>query len=259
MEVKVQPVAPSDVETNENPIAVGEDKFIFIMGGPGAGKSTLCRAVAAIEPNFIHISVGSLIRACKSRAGANEPETGSFKDLENRTRDYMLAAQLLPADLVLAIIKQGIDEIRSSSLGKKVFLIDGYPRDAEQAISMIHHELNFGDNMTLIQFVCDSEEMLKRVLERPAEGRIDYNRITFNEMVNQYLSEIPEIVRFLHRKMPFQSMLHFRSGGSLDELVPRFKTLIQKSCEQKISESDRQQYRRRPLKKQRIGLPAGFE
>ncbi|KAF3905302.1 hypothetical protein ABW21_db0209299 [Orbilia brochopaga] len=160
----------------EKPIEVQKDKFIFIVGGSGSGKSTLCCAIAEIEPNVIHI---------------NFPGQG-----KNGLATTMKA-------------KKMINEIRSSRSGKHVFLVDGYPRIVKQAYEMNAWMNNKREDMCLIQFIADLEDMLQRACK--------VNR----ETQEQAFMRVVQCDRDAHGVLQI--------AGSLDELIPKFRTLIREA------------------------------
>ncbi|KAK6346549.1 cytidine monophosphate (UMP-CMP) kinase 1, cytosolic [Orbilia brochopaga] len=229
MELKAEKSDQDASMEDEKRIRVNQHKYVLVMGGPGAGKSTLCGALANTASNVIHINVGQLLRDYKGRASTTLPETGSFKDPQSRIRDYMRAGKLLPADLVLDVLKERVDLVCEHLDDHFVFLIDGYPRDAEQARMM-----NFGgsnDDIKAIQFICDRQGMLQRVLSRAAEDRVDDNVETFDKRMDQYELNMPDVIQDLKVTIPVQSILHFRSNGSLDELVSDFEEIVRECCE----------------------------
>ena len=93
------------------------------IGGPGVGKGTQCTRLAK-ELDLVHVSVGDLLRAKPKEALLED----GF-DIEGRMRDGLLA----PVHIVQETLQSFLDE--EMRKGKRVFLVDGFPRSLEQA----HH------------------------------------------------------------------------------------------------------------------------
>ncbi len=87
---------------------------LIIFGPPGAGKGTVSSFLSK-EFNLKHISTGDLIR--------NETKSGS--ELGNKMNQITSTGNLLPDDMVLELLKKHLPEDN--------FILDGYPRNLEQA------------------------------------------------------------------------------------------------------------------------------
>ena len=44
-------------------------KVVFVLGGPGAGKGTMCE-ISGIQLNWSHLSAGDLLRAERKKEGS---------------------------------------------------------------------------------------------------------------------------------------------------------------------------------------------
>ena len=91
---------------------------VIIMGAPGSGKGTQA-AIICKTHNIPHVSTGDLLR--KNIADGTE--------LGKQAKAYMNAGQLVPDELVIALLKNRIAE----SDCKNGFLLDGFPRNKAQA------------------------------------------------------------------------------------------------------------------------------
>lgn len=89
---------------------------IVLLGAPGAGKGTQAKKIHHLF-GIPHISAGDLLRDAVSR--------GTPEGVEAET--HMKAGQLVPNDLILAIIS---DKLSGLSTG---FILDGFPRTLPQA------------------------------------------------------------------------------------------------------------------------------
>lgn len=85
------------------------------------GKSTQCSRLAAEKPDIVHFSVGDLLR------------TVPPSPLRDLIDVQMRSGQLVPNDIILPSLRNRIDA-QMQEEGKSRFLIDGFPRNIEQAV-----------------------------------------------------------------------------------------------------------------------------
>ncbi len=102
---------------------------LLIMGAPGSGKGT-CAVELKSYYSIPHISTGEIFR----KAIANKTKTGLI------AQSYIDKGQLVPDEVTNEIVKERLME----SDCKKGFLLDGFPRNLDQAyaLSKILKELN---------------------------------------------------------------------------------------------------------------------
>lgn len=91
---------------------------LIFLGAPGAGKGTQAEVVSE-HLGIPTISTGNIIR----EALKNGTETGL------KAKSYMDAGQLVPDEIVIAIIKERL--VKSDC--EKGFILDGFPRTVPQA------------------------------------------------------------------------------------------------------------------------------
>ena len=94
---------------------------IVLLGAPGAGKGTLAQQLVA-EYGVAHISTGDLLRAAVK----------SGSELGVQAKKYMDAGELVPDQLVIDLVKErlGVDD------AQKGFILDGFPRNTMQAVTL---------------------------------------------------------------------------------------------------------------------------
>ena len=96
-------------------------KFLFI-GAPGVGKGTystrLCR-----DTGYAHISTGDLLRK----------EVADLTPVGKEAKTFMDTGDLVPSGLVDEMVKNKLLELERKKVG---FVLDGYPRNLEQAKTM---------------------------------------------------------------------------------------------------------------------------
>ena len=172
-----------------------QPNIVFILGGPGAGKGTMCE-LAEIQLGWIHLSTGDLLRA-QLKAGG--PTTTLIKQ-------FIDAGKLVPDETVVGLLKDAMERtIRST--GNLNFLIDGFPRsfgnlDAWYAV--------FGrdsDLPKMIYFECPLEVLTQRILGRAQySGRSDDNVESMKLRFDTFKAETLPIVE------------HFRGQGKCSEI-----------------------------------------
>lgn len=91
---------------------------LLIMGPPGGGKGTQCEVLIR-ELNITHISTGDMFR--ENVKGGTE--------LGNKAKEYMDNGQLVPDELVVAMVKDRLSKPDCAN----GFLLDGFPRTVPQA------------------------------------------------------------------------------------------------------------------------------
>jgi adenylate kinase len=91
---------------------------IIMLGPPGSGKGTQARQMGE-SLRFPHISTGDMLR----EALKNETELGK------RAKAFMESGELVPDELVDAIVAERIDREDC----RRGFILDGYPRTLLQA------------------------------------------------------------------------------------------------------------------------------
>lgn len=123
---------------------------LIFLGAPGAGKGTQAEVVSE-HLGIPTISTGNIIR----EALKNGTETGL------KAKSYMDAGQLVPDEIVIAIIKERL----SKGDCDKGFILDGFPRTVPQAEALDQMEIQ-------IDRVIDIEVADEKIMERLSGRRV---------------------------------------------------------------------------------------
>ncbi|MFN3669593.1 MAG: nucleoside monophosphate kinase [Brevundimonas sp.] len=169
--------------------------IVFVLGGPGAGKGTMCE-LAKIQLGWTHLSTGDLLRA-ELKAG------GPTTDL---IRQYVDAGALVPDEIVVGPLKDAIERtIRRT--GDLNFLIDGFPRSFGNMDAWHTVFGDDGDLPRMIYFECPLEVLTGRILGRAQySGRSDDNVESMRQRFDTFKAETLPIVE------------HFKGQGKCVEI-----------------------------------------
>jgi adenylate kinase len=123
--------------------------YIVFLGAPGAGKGTQA-AIVAQELKLVHVASGDLFRQ------AIEQKT----DLGLKAKSYMEKGVLVPDEITIQMILE-----RISALDCKVgVILDGFPRNLEQAEALDRALLEQTEAIDKVIYIKVSEEELIRRL-----------------------------------------------------------------------------------------------
>uniref|UniRef100_A0A182K1R9 Adenylate kinase isoenzyme 5 n=1 Tax=Anopheles christyi TaxID=43041 RepID=A0A182K1R9_9DIPT len=117
--------------TGETATAVSPERFrprvshpppiIWVIGGPGSNKATLCLKAVGINPGWGHFSVGRSLRA----VAESGPRVGSDN---YAVKEAITAGEMVPKKSLDVQIHSQLMQLAD----RRGVIIDGYPRDMEQ-------------------------------------------------------------------------------------------------------------------------------
>ena len=133
---------------------------LLLIGAPGAGKGTQAEKLSAAY-SIPAISTGDIFR----HNVKNETELGK------QAKAFMDRGEYVPDSLTNDLVRDRL----SQADAKSGFLLDGYPRTAEQVVeldSILDAQGNKLD--VVVQLTADTDEVVRRLLNRAIEqGRAD--------------------------------------------------------------------------------------
>lgn len=134
-----------------------------MLAPPGGGKGTIAAEITK-EFGLAHISTGDLLRE----------EIAKESDIGKKTKAIIEKGDMVPDDIVLEMIKSKVN----SEECKKGFILDGFPRNQEQA-KMLQ------ENNIKIDIVLEIKVKDERVISRLSSRRICKNcKSVFNTITN---------------------------------------------------------------------------
>jgi adenylate kinase len=145
----------SSVPSLPDPGATASDDppLVVLIGPPGSGKGTQCDRLAE-QVGVARVSVGDALRAAVSERSL----------LGKQVRRFVESGQLVPDDLVIAVVAEQMDRLDDPS----GVLLDGFPRTVAQADAL--EDLRPGAVRLAIEFVVPTLTVLRRLALR---GRTD--------------------------------------------------------------------------------------
>ena len=128
-------------------------KKLLIMGPPGAGKGTQAANIVS-KYGVCHISTGDMFRS----AIKNGTEMGKV------AQKYIENGELVPDSVTVGIVKERLSQ---QDILEKGFLLDGFPRNLDQAHSLdtILEELGYNLDAVINVSVLD-EILINRIIGR---------------------------------------------------------------------------------------------
>lgn len=159
---------------------------VFVLGGPGAGKGTMCE-LAELQLGWTHLSMGDLLRA--------ERESGSERaELIN---EVISTGRLVPNEITVPLLRDAMERITRTT-GKRNFLLDGFPRSIENLEGWMEAFGSAAELPKMLYFECPYEVLEKRILARAKyTGRVDDNLASMQLRFETFRAEtLPTVEHF---------------------------------------------------------------
>jgi adenylate kinase len=181
--------------------------LVIFLGPPGAGKGTQAQRLVA-EKGFMHISTGDLLReAVKNRTL-----------LGLKAKEYMERGELVPDDLIVALIKEKLPKEGN-------VILDGFPRTIAQAEALDKMLEELGKKVdAVVLFEVPDEVVIERLSGRridPKTGKVyhvKYNPPPEGVEVIQREDYKPEVIKKrleVYRKQTAPLIDYYKEKGNL--------------------------------------------
>ena len=178
---------------------------LVLVGPPGAGKGTQAQIVAT-QLSIPHISTGDIFRA--NVAGGTE--------LGHQAQQFMNAGELVPDSVTNAMVADRLAQPDAQA----GFLLDGYPRNREQAI-VLEGLLAEGDIAldAVVELDVDNESVIARLLDRAVkDGRADDTEEVIRRRLDVYSEQTEPLVGYYRE----HGLLRSVDGvGTIDDITAR--------------------------------------
>lgn len=137
---------------------------LFVLGGPGAGKGTMCE-LAESQLGWTHLSMGDLLRAERDGGG---PTADTIEE-------FIAAGKLVPNEITVTLLKDAMERVTRTT-GKNNFLLDGFPRSLNNLEGWYEIFGREAELPKMLFFECPYDVLEKRILGRAKwSGRSDDN------------------------------------------------------------------------------------
>lgn len=181
----VSPAPKLSIHYCDPRLACPKPNVVFVLGGPGAGKGTMCE-LAELQLGWVHLSTGDLLRA--------ERQKGSTTAIA--IEGLVTDGKLVPNEIIVKLLKSEIDQITRST-GKTNFLLDGFPRSLSNFTAW---QDTFGVDAAIpmmLYLECPFGVLEKRILRRaPFTGRVDDNVESMKLRFDTFKAETLPTVEF---------------------------------------------------------------
>ncbi len=168
--------------------------IISVLGPAGVGKSTQADLIAKAT-GFAHISVGQLLR-----------ETH-----EDHLNEYMKQGNLINPTVVNGLLQEKLDSLLNSENSKGV-LLDGYPRQIEQAEWLIENSDRYPVKL-IILIEASVEEVTNRLLKRQ---RIDDNVEAIKNRLKIYKTQTEPVIEYMRKNGTF--VIKIDGSGDINQI-----------------------------------------
>jgi adenylate kinase len=130
---------------------------LVLLGPPGAGKGTQAERLVA-HYNIVPLSTGDMLRAAVAAENA----------IGLQVKDVMASGNLVPDDMVVALIAEAIDAPEASN----GFILDGFPRTVRQAEALDRLLKDRGLKLdAVVELKVDEAALLARIERRVSEHK----------------------------------------------------------------------------------------
>ncbi|KAI1409328.1 P-loop containing nucleoside triphosphate hydrolase protein [Hypoxylon sp. FL1857] len=189
--------------------------IVCVLGPPGAGKGTLCKSAMAdfarspTGYQLYHLSVGDHLRhLCKSEP----PDALKTLDI-GKIRSSLAENKLLPADMLNQVLQHWLtSNLDAANPSPAVLLIDGFPRNMEQALAF---EDMIAKPAKVIVLECPHDTAQDRYLARVREKADDKKR--FEKRHGEYVETMKAISK--HYEGITETIY---AGGTPDDSYAKF-------------------------------------
>ncbi|CAD0196404.1 unnamed protein product [Chrysodeixis includens] len=113
--------------------------LLWVVGGPGSNKATLCQRAIVQRPGWTHYSLGQRLRSLAD-AGGRPASDGAL------ARTAVSGGELAPKELVSKLVRTAVADASRTGQG---LVLDGYPRDLDQ-MEQFQSEFRISPRMVLL-------------------------------------------------------------------------------------------------------------
>ena len=185
---------------------------LLLIGAPGAGKGTQATRIAD-HFHVAHISSGDLLR----EHVANETDIG------RKAHEYMARGDLVPDDLVLAMLRKPVTEAAAAG----GYVLDGFPRTVEQAQAAYAVAKDLGVAVQVaVHLAVEPASLIERLVERGrASGRTDDTPDVIKHRIEVYEELTQPLLAYYAER---ERLVHVNGDRPIDEVTWSIVVQLQK-------------------------------
>ena len=157
---------------------------VVLLGPPGSGKGTQAARLRD-GSGFTALATGDLLRAARSED----------TDLGRRAAEYMDRGDLVPDELIIAMVRDAIAELDSEPI-----LLDGFPRTVAQADALGDVLEDRGRQLTDTVLIDVPDDVVVERISTRHQGRKDDNPETVRERLKVYHHETEPLIAYYEER-----------------------------------------------------------
>lgn len=188
-------------------------KYLILFGPPGAGKGTHAGAISE-KYNLKHISTGELLRA----------EMAAGTELGKKAKELIEAGVLVPDSIVEGMIESAFDTIK----GVDGFLLDGFPRNLQQAADLDAILAKRGSKVDAVVSLMITDDLIRQRIAGRAliEGRADdADEKVINNRIKTYHELTEPLIAYYKKAGCYHEV--DSNLGSIDEIRTKVLNLLE--------------------------------
>jgi adenylate kinase len=187
---------------------------LILLGPPGAGKGTQAQRLVK-KHGIVQLSTGDMLRAAVA--------TGT--PVGQRAKDIMARGELVPDDVVVAIVSDRIDQPDA----RNGFILDGFPRTVPQAVALDRMLAEKGLKLDgVIELKVDGGILHQRIENRVAEAkargetlRSDDNPDVLRTRLDAYREQTAPLVDYYRWQSTLKSVDGMASIADVADAIDR--------------------------------------
>ncbi|KAK9510041.1 hypothetical protein O3M35_004914 [Rhynocoris fuscipes] len=165
------------------PPSKGYPPVIWVIGGPGSNKWSLCQNVVRKASGWVHLSVGRLLRV------ASEPTDPRQAADSGLIMAHIAAGNLVPQAVVLQLVETQM----TTNMNAQGIIMDGFPRDMEQVKDF---EDKFKQQPMIVLLDCSKLQL--------GRGRVDDSVTAFRKRLEIFREETLPMLKTLDNENRLQ-------------------------------------------------------
>ncbi len=195
---------------------------VFVLGGPGAGKGTMCE-LAGSQLGWTHLSTGDLLRAERLKGG---PTADTIEEI-------ISAGKLVPNEIIVTLLKDAMEHITRTT-GKNNFLLDGFPRSLKNLEGWYEIFGRKAELPKMLYLECPYTVLESRILGRAKyTGRSDDNVESLKQRFDTFKAETLPIVELFKSK---QKCIEIDTSGDRQAVYALVRSNLAEYTDSKLAD-----------------------